>query len=269
MRDVRDAQIELTEAETGGLAALRLVQPPGSFALTPASRVALQAVGQHRERLTGIGLDWGTGGGVLAIAAARLTAVAQVLGLDIAPENVAAARQNAELNGVSEKTSFFLADSYAPTAVSDQNYLAALHGQIQFILANPPSSEGDDGFAFRRVVLAEGRPFLAKGGVVFLNISYQYGPQRIAALTEQIDGYRYGGVLASTDWVPFDLEREDLRHCLVLYAAEEERGGAAYAFAPPDDPAQTLDARAALRHFQQTGQSPFSRWQTHLFEFQG
>ncbi|MBK8904927.1 MAG: 50S ribosomal protein L11 methyltransferase [Anaerolineaceae bacterium] len=270
MSDLPDAQpwqIELTAAETGGLAALRLVQPLGSFGLTPASRVALQAIGQHRERLVGIGLDWGTGGGALAIAAAQLAAVERVIGLDIVPENVAAARQNAVLNNVADKTSFFLADSYRPTAVTDQNHLATLHGQLRFILANPPSSDGDDGFGFRRVVLAEGRPFLAPGGVVFLSISYQYGPQRIAALAGEIPGYRYGGVLSSTGWVPFDLRRDDLRHCLALYAEEEARGGGPYAFAAPDRPDRTLDARAAWQCFQQTGQSPLTRWQTHLFTF--
>ena len=28
-------------------------------------------------------------------------------------------------------------------------------------------------------------------------------------------------------------------------------------------------ARAALAHFQQTGQSPLSKWQVHLFRFRG
>lgn len=47
-------------------------------------------------------LDWGTGTGILAIAAAKLGA-ASVVALDVDPVAVAAAWQNAELNGVTDR----------------------------------------------------------------------------------------------------------------------------------------------------------------------
>lgn len=42
----------------------------------------------------------------------------------------------------------------------------SLHGGVDFVLSNPPSSQGDDGFGFRREVL-RGREFLKKGGKAY------------------------------------------------------------------------------------------------------
>jgi len=76
-----------------------------------------------------------------------------------------------------------------------------------------------------------------------------------------------GGVLASTDWAPFDLGRADLLDCLRQYAVEETRGGLAYAFSPPGAREDAMiDARAVLARFDRTGESPLMKWQTHLFE---
>jgi len=266
---VDNERVTLTSSETGGLGELQLVQPPGSFALTPASRMALQAVGKHQHLLSGVGLDWGSGLGCLAIAAAQIAAVQRVIGLEIAAVNIAAAQENAVLNNVAEKTDFFLADSYSPYASDERSHLEAMQGQINFVLANPPSSEGDDGFGYRRVVLKDARPFLAPGAVVFLSVSYQYGPRRVADLSQQIPGFSYGGVLISSDWVPFDLQRPDLLHCLLLYAGEEQRGGPNYVFPHPEDPDAWVNAQTALANFRHTGVSPQTRWQVHLFRYEG
>jgi ribosomal protein L11 methyltransferase len=50
-------------------------------------------------------LDFGTGSGVLAVVAA-VSGAARVIGLDVAPAAVAAARANAARNGVSKKCRF-------------------------------------------------------------------------------------------------------------------------------------------------------------------
>ena len=75
------------------------------------------------------------------------------------------------------------------------------------------------------------------------------------------------GILATTDCVPFDLERPDLMYCLESYALEEDRGGLEYTFCNPLQPSESLDARASLMLFNQTQHSPLSRWQTHLFRY--
>ncbi len=265
----RKYQTILDAVATADIGEVHILHPPGTFALTPASLIAIQAVSRHQHLLTGNGIDWGSGTGCLAITAAKIEKVKRVVGLEISAPNVETARQNAILNGVEDKATFFLSDSYTPFAKADQKSVEALRDKINFILANPPSSEGDDGFAYRRLVLKGARPFLTAGGVVFLNISHQYGPQRVADLHQQIPGFSYGGVLAGTDWVPFDLQRPDLLHCLTLYAEEEQRGGLKYAFAHPEKPTVSMDAQTALAHFHRTQSSPLSKWQTHLFRYMG
>ncbi len=254
----------LTDEATGGLGELAIHHPPGTFALTPASLIALQTVGRRQSLLHGVGVDWGSGTGVLAMAAARVTAVTHVVGLEISAANVTIARQNAYRNGVADKTRFFRSDAYTPYDEAERRDLAALAGHVNFILANPPASDGDDGFAFRRVVLRGARDFLAAGGVVFLSVSFQYGRERIRALCDQVPGFRYEGELHSSDWVPFDLARPDLRQCLRDYVAEENGGGLPYAFHAADG-SGVQSAQSALAHFETTGQSPLTRWQTHLF----
>jgi hypothetical protein len=75
-------------------------------------------------------------------------------------------------------------------------------------------------------------------------------------------------LLASTDWVPFDLGRSDLLQCLEEYSLAEARGELEYTFRHPDfGEDATINAQAALSHFRRTGSSPLSKWQSHLFEF--
>lgn len=253
-------------ALTGGLGELRLAHPPGTFALTPASHIALTAVGQNHHLLHGRGLDWGSGVGGLAILAARISAVSQVIGLEITAANVAVAEDNARANGVADKVRFLLADGYTPLGADDGCLLDTFIGQTDFILANPPASTGDDGFGFRRQLLAGGQRFLRSGGVVFLNISSQYGQARLAGLRNDASGYVYGGLLASSDWVPFDQKRPDLRQNLEDYVNTEKGGGPRYEFARPSSPGEaTLDAQTAQAWYAQTGESPLACWQVHLF----
>ena len=251
-----------------GLGEIRLLQPPETFALTPASLVSLQAIARNQNLLTGSGLDWGSGTGCLAIAAAKVVTVQKVLGLEISEANVVIAHKNALRNGVEHKTAFLVSDSYSPMSHADLPTLDSLTRRTNFILANPPASEGDDGFGYRRIVLKGARKYLTMGGVVFLSVSSQYGHRRVERLCEEVPGFSYCGVLSSTDWVSFDLARSDLLQCLRLYAREEARGGLVYSFRNSDaEREELMDAHTALARFKTNGQSPLMKWQTHLFEF--
>jgi SAM-dependent methyltransferase len=262
-----DGETELSNEATCGLGELRIRHPSGTFPVTPASLVSLRAIGAHQQLVSGIGIDWGSGNGLLSIALARIKAVTMVYGLDIVPDNVEIARENARTNGVEKKTEFLHSDSYLPFDQTGRNAVASLKGRVQLVLANPPSSNGDDGFSFRRRVLRELLEFLSRGGVVLLSISTQYGDRRIRSLADDAPGFDHGGVLATTDWVPFDLNRPDLLECLKNYVNEEQRGGLVYEFVLPGDPVKVfVNAQTALAHYERTGESPLSKWQTHLFE---
>jgi hypothetical protein len=256
---------KLVIEETGGLGAIALDVPAESHGVTPASEMAVLAIGRERRRFHGRGIDWGSGTGLLAIAAARIPAVEHVLGLELVAADVAAARRSAVKNGVEHKTRFLHADSFVPFDPRDQIEMAAWRGRTDFLIANPPASATGDGLDNRRRVLRDAREFLTPGAPVVLQISYQYGTERIAGLARGAPGFRYEGLLATTDWVPFDLDREDLAVQLVRYAEEEQRGGLPYCFADPERPVAHLTARQALERHRVTGEHPITRWQLHLF----
>lgn len=263
----------LADDVLGPLAPLWIRHPRGTFAPTPASRVSLAAIARWGELLSGIGIDWGTGTGCLALAAARLAAVERVVGLELSAANVHVARENAVRNGLKDKATFVEADSYAPREAEGRRLVAELRGRVGFLLANPPASYGDDGFSFRRIVLAGARDYLQPGASVFLSLSRQYGMERVLGLTRDAPGYEYERLLASSGRVPFDLGRADLLSSLEGYAAEEERGGLPYVFwAFPEggaDEGATSGAREALARFRADGLSPLTEWQVHLFRYTG
>jgi methylase of polypeptide subunit release factors len=259
----------LDEDSTGGLGRLVFHHPAGTFALTPASHILLNAIVQNQTELSGVGMDWGSGIGCLAILAARIPAVRKVYGLEISKENVKAAARNAEENRVAEKTKFLAADSYAPFDPDDRRMVEGLRRDVDFILSNPPSSDWDDGFGFRRIVMDGARAFLKPGGIVLLNISFQYGPDRVASLHRDGSGFAYEGVAASTGWVPFDLGRQDLLNCLRVYAREEETSGLGYVFSEDGRGGAFINARTALKTYEERGTSPMTKWQTHRFRHMG
>ena len=249
---------------------IRIHHPEGAFVPTPASRVALQAIGLQADRIRGRGLDWGSGAGLLAIGAARIAGVEEVLGLELEPRNVRAARDNARRNRVDQKVRFLESDSYRPVSPEGRRALDQLRGATDFMVANPPSSSPvGDGFEFRRVVVRGAPRYLKPGGVLFLSVSIQYGMDRVRGLLRETPGFRYDRVAASSDWVPFDLKRPDLLDNVLTYASEEERGGFRYSFRDPRDPESPMTAVEAWNLFQATGENPLSRWQSHLFVRKG
>lgn len=260
----------LEETFTKGLGKLKFCHPVGTFCLTPASNILLKAIVENQEILHGIGIDWGSGVGCQAILAAKIDTVRTVFGLEISKDNINAAVINAEENGVGQKVHFIWADSYNPYNKDEKRLIQAQKGKVNFILSNPPSSNWDDGFGFRRMVLAGAKEFLAKNGVVLLNISFQYGADRIASLINSNKGFRYLGIAASTGCVPFDLSRNDLLDCLRIYSQQEESGGANYTFIENESNDKCfVNARTAMNRFERDGIIPFTKWQAHLFQYEG
>lgn len=240
--------------------------PPGAQPVTPASVVAIRGVAAHLDLLGGVGIDWGTGTGGLAIAAARSPTVQQVIAIDVIEANLAAVRANAASNGVASKVVPVLADGFTPLDAAAADALAHLAGRVAFLVANPPGQAGDDGLGWRRRVLADAAPLLVHGSPVLLQISRQYGRHRVTGLADAPSPYRYEGCVAESDWEPFDLTRPDLAELAQRYATVERSGGAPYVFQVGGGSGRR-DATAvgALDAYGATGFSPLTKWQLHLF----
>lgn len=111
--------------------AINLILDPGLAFGTgshPTTRMCLQWL--VRERPNGSVLDYGCGSGILAIAAAKLGA-SEVVGVDIDPQAVRSAHDNADANSV--EAAFFDASQTLPTPYDEQKYDVVLAN----ILANP------------------------------------------------------------------------------------------------------------------------------------
>jgi len=126
-------------------------------------------------------VDFGTGSGCIAIALAAKCSSAQVAALDISPEALVVAKQNALRHGVAERLQFYQGDG-----------LDALPREIRFhlVIGNPPyipSAEidhlqtevrehdprgaldgGPDGLAYYRRLALEAGAFLEPNGKVML-----------------------------------------------------------------------------------------------------
>jgi release factor glutamine methyltransferase len=138
-------------------------------------------------------LDIGTGSGCLAVAVAKHHRSAQVTAVDISPEALAVASNNAVKNGVAQRVRFVPSDLFGALCAGET---------YDFILSNPPYIPHDDiarlppgvrdyephtaldggldGFAVFDHLIAEAPAHLKSGGYLLVEIgSPQEGPARM------------------------------------------------------------------------------------------
>lgn len=129
-------------------------------------------------------IDLCTGSGCVAISTLAARTDCHAVAIDLFPETLDIARENAELNGVGDRVGFLRKD------VLDPSFMDEL-GLFHCILSNPPYIEthqiplldeelayepeaaldgGDDGLDFYKVIIGEYGKYLSEGGIMLLEI---------------------------------------------------------------------------------------------------
>lgn len=129
-------------------------------------------------------IDLCTGSGCVAISTLAARKDCRAVAVDLFPETLDIARENAERNGVGDRAGFICKD------VLDPSFMSEL-GTFDCIISNPPYIEtqqiplldeelsfepeaaldgGDDGLDFYRVIISEYRSYLNKDGIMLLEI---------------------------------------------------------------------------------------------------
>ena len=166
-------------------------------------------------------LDFGTGSGCLAIALAHHCPTAEVQAIDLSPEALAVAEQNAARHGLAGRIRFRQGDGFAAVPAG---------AQFDLILSNPPyipSAEiptlqpevrdhdpvgaldgGPEGLDYYRRLAAEAAPFLKPGGRLMLEI----GDGQAPAVRD---------ILEKQKWI-VEAIQEDYNHALRIVIARRD-----------------------------------------------
>ncbi|MBN2541278.1 peptide chain release factor N(5)-glutamine methyltransferase [bacterium] len=133
-------------------------------------------------------LELGTGSGAIACALAKDGAAEEIIATDISGEAITNATQNAELNGVEDRISFYQGHWFEP--LRD----LGIEGEVSIVVSNPPYIRrddipgltpevkdydpqialdgGPDGLKCIREIMSEAPVFLKSGGCLILEIGY-------------------------------------------------------------------------------------------------
>jgi len=131
-------------------------------------------------------LDLGTGSGVLSVCLARYLPEAHVTATDISSDALRLAKENAELNDVSERIDFVVS-----------NWFASVDGRYDLVVSNPPYvaedemstlavevreheprvalDGGEDGLVQIRALMERVPSFLAPEGIVVIEVGHDQG----------------------------------------------------------------------------------------------
>jgi release factor glutamine methyltransferase len=156
--------------------------PKSPFSYSTRSLLqGIEAVETDKKRI----LELGTGSGIVAIVAARKGAM--VDGIDIMPECITCALDNAIRNGVFQSTRFFYS-----------NMFSNVRGKYDLILANLPIFDGDlpendpmwyslfdPGFKFHQALFSEGKTFTPQIMITHANLRGDRDFDELESLTAE------------------------------------------------------------------------------------
>jgi release factor glutamine methyltransferase len=145
-------------------------------------------------------VDVGTGSGAIAVALANQLPAAQITAIDISPQAIDVARQNAGRNSVSDRITFLKGDLLAPFAAHQ-----SAARQFDIVVSNPPYVPatdrpslavevrehepalalfaGDDGLDVYRRLIPAAFAALVAGGYIALEIGFGQSPAIAELLT--------------------------------------------------------------------------------------
>ena len=143
-------------------------------------------------------LDFGTGSGCLSIALAFKCPAAEVYAVDISPEALGLARENAARHGVAERIRFLQGDGFAAVpeearfdlVISNPPYIpsgdiASLQPEVRDYDPHLALDGGADGLDYGRRLAVEAARFLKPGGRVMLELGDGQAETLRAILEEQ------------------------------------------------------------------------------------
>jgi release factor glutamine methyltransferase len=138
-------------------------------------------------------LDFGTGSGCIAIALAAKSPTAKITALDISPDALNLAQQNAAKNNAADRIEFVQGDGFAALPpgtqfdliISNPPYIptaeiATLDPEVRDYDPRSALDGGADGLDFYRRLAAEASPFLKPGGKIML----EFGEGQAGAIQE-------------------------------------------------------------------------------------
>ncbi len=144
-------------------------------------------------------LDIGTGSGIIAIALGKSLPRSQVIATDISRKALYLASQNARLNGVADRISFFQTDLLTSFATPESfhailsnppyissNTIDALQPEVRACDPRLALDGGCDGLDFYRKIIPTSVPLLAPGGLLGLEIGHDQARAVTQLLSRQI-----------------------------------------------------------------------------------
>ena len=144
-------------------------------------------------------LDIGTGSGIIAIALGKSLPRSQVIATDISRKALYLASQNARLNGVADRISFFQTDLLTSFATPESfhailsnppyissNTIDALQPEVRACDPRLALDGGCDGLDFYRKIIPTSIPLLAPGGLLGLEIGHDQARAVTQLLSRQI-----------------------------------------------------------------------------------
>ena len=171
---------------------------PAVLVPRPDTEILVQAVMDHLKEAAGGAesggtvADIGTGSGAISLSLLHYLPELRAMTVDISPEAVAVAQENADALGVADRIAFFTGDLLAPlqgevfdAIVSNPPYIpdgdiAGLEPEVRTYEPMNALAGGADGLDFYRRLIKEGTPFLRAGGFM----AFEAGIHEAAAIAE-------------------------------------------------------------------------------------